>query len=246
MSNKSFANFIITNRNVDQDITGFWCTKCSHWGMFILVKKNKHVEFSTLAMDSENLFFMILILKNQNWWLRNLHGKLYRGQWTIKDWRRGERRLGGGSASKQLYKASITLQTQMISSTFPDSLWTPKSWNVDNRILLLLLPLLLPLLLLIIIMSLQYMSLICLVGDDDDDIHQILQKEGVGHDNTMIIIIIINHAQKKKLAKLSSILVKHKITCSNWLPWNWVSRVHSLTTNMVCMCVFVCTSYNCT
>jgi hypothetical protein len=73
-----------------------------------------------------------------------------------------------------------------------------------------------------------------------------LQKEGVGHDNTMIIIIIINHAQKKKLAKLSSILVKHKITCSNWLPWNWVSRVHSLTTNMVCMCVFVCTSYNCT
>ncbi len=59
MSNKSFANFIITNRNVDQDIIGFWCTKCPHGGMFILVKKNKHVEFLTLAMDSENLFLKI-------------------------------------------------------------------------------------------------------------------------------------------------------------------------------------------
>jgi hypothetical protein len=53
------------------------------------------------------------------------------------------------------------------------------------------------------------------------------------------MIIIINHAKKKKLAKLSSILVKHKITCSNWLPWNWVSRVHSHHQHgvHVCLCV---------
>ncbi len=103
---------------------------------------------------------------------------------------------------------------------------------MDNRILLLLI---------IIIMSLHYVSLICLVGDDDDDIQQILQKEGVGHDNMMII----NDAKKNKLANLSSILVKHKILVQIDCHGTGSAKC-ILTINMVCMCVvYVCTSYNC-
>ncbi len=224
--------------NVDQDIIGFWWTKCSHRGMFIQVKKNKHIDSLNFNIEYGlwKLFLRFskydLILKNQNWWLCNLHCKIVQRSMDHKGLEKG-RRLGFSkqtSKSKTLYKVSITLQTQMISSTFLDSLWTPKSWNVNNRILLLLL----------LIMSLQYISLICLVGDDDDDIQQILQEEAVGHDNMMII----NHA-KEKLAKCVFHTHETQNTCSNWLPWKWVSRMHSHHHHGVSVCVYVCTSYNC-
>jgi hypothetical protein len=47
--------------------------------------------------------------------------------------------------------------------------------------------------------------------DDDDDIQQILQEEGVGHDNMMII----NHTKTKKACKIVFHTRETQTTCSN-------------------------------